>query len=434
MYIFRIMKCTMFQLFPFYMGAVACEGPSSKLSDLNASSAGELLRKFNCPIKGSEVSIAQLILNKVSPEYVDIEKVRDVEICENHKNRMTHKHKSLRQKMCAVENCTRLGESGRPRVTLEMCQACYNVYGLLVPIGSTLCPSHRKDASSVGKVSTCTKVSTPTVSTVSITTVNTATVDMVSSTSSQKVPVVSVVSTHSLLESLSPVVTTDSTDRVITSSNPKVSTASNPKLSSIPTNKALTTSPHLVSSDSTHAIPRTQSSSTASDYVSRVSTTPALAHVITTTSTNPVTESSNYPVTNTSTQIVSTTSITTRTRASTKTVSATRLNTSVHSELYLSLPQRDNVPKRKCFSEALERLPKFSRTDSDTDSIGNSQPQLSQGSTFSTTSEVETETQRAQFNQLVACIALVDPVLAHSLSEPFSLGVQDRTLERYDCI
>jgi hypothetical protein len=190
MYIFRIMKCTMFQLFPFYMGTVACEGPSSKLSDLNASSAGELLRKFNCPIKGSEVSIAQLILNKVSPEYVDIEKVRDVEICENHKNRMTHKHKSLRQKMCAVENCTRLGESGRPRVTLEMCQACYNVYGLLVPIGSTLCPSHRKDASSGGKVST---------PTVSITTVNTATANVVSSTSSQKVPVVS---THSLLESL----------------------------------------------------------------------------------------------------------------------------------------------------------------------------------------------------------------------------------------
>ena len=81
--------------------------------------------------------------------------------------------------------------------------------------------------------------------------------------------------------------------------------------------------------------------------------------------------------------------------------------------------------KRKSFNDALNRLPEFTRKDSDTSPISNSQ-----GSSFSETSEAEAESSVDHFQLLVSCIVLINPSLAGALTEPFNLCVQERTLQR----
>ena len=138
------MRCTIFQLYALCMGTSVCGGPRVTFKELTKTSAVNFLTNNKCYKKGSEYSMAQVILNKMTPEQVNMDKLGELDICESHKIYLTRKHKSVKQKTCALEDCSKLGETDKPRVTFEVSAAAYRVSGLHILVGSTLCSNHRK--------------------------------------------------------------------------------------------------------------------------------------------------------------------------------------------------------------------------------------------------------------------------------------------------
>ena len=427
------MKCTMFQLFPLPMGAgVICEGPLLKLSDLFKTSAVDLLRKFNCNLKGVKFSIAQLILNKVTPEIVDFEKTGEIDICEHHKNLMTHKHKSLRQKTCAIVNCNRLGDTDRHRVTLEVSESVYKVSGFHVLVGSVLCARHRKDISSNLVIG---EPPQPSVSSPVIPSVSTCIVQDVS----KAVPTCSVQQVSPVVTSATQAVLSVSTNtggymysgKVASAPTIAVPTAS---ISSFPIiSTALGCSSPTLSScyTSTLTVCSTSPSCTVCP-LSQCSTTPfATACTLQSVSSYSAPTISTKPIASSFT-VPNVTTLTTTTASAYMVPSVTSCAVSTVLVPILSTSTVGGVStKRSSYWEALERFPKVSRSDSETSSLSNSQQMLSQGSTFSTTSEAEAEARIEQFNKLVSSLAMLDPALGESLSQPLDLCVKERTLQRY---
>ena len=133
--------CTFMKLFLSKTGQVKCTGTLSTLEDLDVSAC--LFLKSNKFSSDSEHSFTELILNKITPEYVDLAKISKVDICEDHKKSMTVLHKSVRQKGCAVSLCKLMGEPNR-RCTFETSLNIFVSTAEHVPAGSALCSSHRK--------------------------------------------------------------------------------------------------------------------------------------------------------------------------------------------------------------------------------------------------------------------------------------------------
>ena len=356
------MKCTIFQLFPL-LSEMPCEGSLSKLSDLEEISAVDLLERVNCNVKVTGLSMAQLILNKVTPEKVDISKVGGIDICNNHLSRLTYKHKSLRQKHCAIENCERLGETERPRVNLITSDAVLNVSGHHVLVGSILCSHHRRNFTYKLKESAL-------------------------------VPTSRVVSTSGQLPTSGQV----STSGVVSTSSSASNLTKVPRVSSSRASSRTPSTTAVLSISSSTASPRTRDKG---PIVSTHTAAPILPSGVSTLIPEPV------PVCSSDTPE--------QTHDSTR---GPVLVTNVGNVEELK-------KKRKSFNDALNRLPEFTRKDSDTSPISNSQ-----GSSFSETSEAEAESRVDHFQLLVSCIGLINPSLAGALTETVNLCVQQRTLQR----
>ena len=139
------MKCTLFRLYPLVIGISVCGGESVTIKELSKISAINFLDSLKCYKKGTNYSMAEVILNKLTPEQqINLGKISDLDICESHKNYLTKYHKSVRQKTCAVETCNSLGESDKSRISFEMSFAAYQRLGLHITVGSTVCSGHRK--------------------------------------------------------------------------------------------------------------------------------------------------------------------------------------------------------------------------------------------------------------------------------------------------
>ena len=135
------MSCTLSQLFALSVGGIVCGGPNSKLMDLDKISAVNFLVANRCYVKGSNYSMAQLVLNKLTPVQVKIELVANLDVCQNHILNLTHKHKSARQKQCGIDTCSKPGER---RVSFEQSCSAFLSQGWHILVGSSLCWSHRK--------------------------------------------------------------------------------------------------------------------------------------------------------------------------------------------------------------------------------------------------------------------------------------------------
>ena len=85
--------CTFYKLFASSIGGYKCEGQVLRLKDLDES-AHSFLKDHNIlSDDGQAVTIADIIVNKVTPFKIDVTQICHIEICENHRKCLTVKHK-----------------------------------------------------------------------------------------------------------------------------------------------------------------------------------------------------------------------------------------------------------------------------------------------------------------------------------------------------
>ena len=142
--------CTFVKLFPSQAGGLQCQGNSSILKECRIS-ALSFLKEHNISTRGKEATISDLIVNKITSEIIEVSKLDQVDICDCHRRGFTYKHKSLKQKNCAMKDCTNVGEKGRPRVSFEASYKIYQEITQHVPVGSILCCKHRRQFQDVAE-------------------------------------------------------------------------------------------------------------------------------------------------------------------------------------------------------------------------------------------------------------------------------------------
>ena len=136
--------CTFYKLFAPSIGGYKCEGQVLRLKDLDES-AHNFLKDHNIlSDDGQAVTIADIIVNKVTPFKIDVTQICHIEICENHRKCLTMKHKSLRQKRCCISECDKNGEIKR-RISFEASSKLYKITSQHVFVGAALCCKHRKE-------------------------------------------------------------------------------------------------------------------------------------------------------------------------------------------------------------------------------------------------------------------------------------------------
>ena len=78
------MKCTMFKLFGTILGTTVCGGESFTLGSLKTS-AKIYLSQHKCLQRGTDHTHAELIINRIIPDKVNMDKLCDIDLCDNHK-------------------------------------------------------------------------------------------------------------------------------------------------------------------------------------------------------------------------------------------------------------------------------------------------------------------------------------------------------------
>merc|ERR1719318_1964317 len=109
------MKCTFSKLFALSVGAIVCGGPIAMVKELGQISAVDFLSSYKCHVRGSNYSLAHLLLNKVTPEKINVDLLGSLDICQDHSQKLTIKHKSVSQRQCCVVDCSKLGEADKNR-------------------------------------------------------------------------------------------------------------------------------------------------------------------------------------------------------------------------------------------------------------------------------------------------------------------------------
>ena len=137
---FRIMKCTILKLFVSTLGSTVCGGQLSTLGAL--PSAADYLGSHNCLIKGTNHSLAELVMNRIVPDRIDLEKIKDLDICDDHKRALTNRHKSTRQVKCSYPGCIKSGRKNKARISFEVSALLFDKCGVHIPVGYTLCHDH----------------------------------------------------------------------------------------------------------------------------------------------------------------------------------------------------------------------------------------------------------------------------------------------------
>ena len=138
------MTCTLLKLFRPHIGNKSWGCQIVSLGSLQTT-AKLYLSQHQCLKKGADYSNADLIINRLVPDKVDVDKLYNVDICNNHKRSLTVLHKSTRQKKCSYSDCTKTGQLTKSRVTFELSNNIFEVTGQHVPVGSVLCYDHQSN-------------------------------------------------------------------------------------------------------------------------------------------------------------------------------------------------------------------------------------------------------------------------------------------------
>ena len=120
------------------LGDSKCQGCLWTLENFNVP-ANSYLDQHNISTHGRDVTISDIILNKLIPEQINVSKLKDIDICDGHRKRLTLQHKSLRQKNCAIKDCPKLGEQKRRRISLEASYTIYQKTNQHIPAGAIMC-------------------------------------------------------------------------------------------------------------------------------------------------------------------------------------------------------------------------------------------------------------------------------------------------------
>ena len=442
------MRCTLSKLFAS-VGAIVCGGPTSMLKDLDKISAVNFLSSYKCHVRGSYYSLAHLVINKVTPERINVELLGSLDICQQHSQKLTIKHKSVSQRQCCVEECSKAGEADKNkqirRVSFEVSENAFLSSGLHILVGSTLCCGHRKSinkdtnntqstgnsAETLYQPTSTSALSNLATETLSLPPSSSTLSDLAAETLSQ--PTSSSTLSNQAAETLSQLTSSS------TLSNLAAETLSKPTSSSALSSQAAGTLSQPTSSSSlcsqaAGTLSQPTSSSTLSSQAAWTMslsqpTSFSVSSQAAGTLSHPNSSSSQASPSSTLSQVAVCVSLSEPIRDQHETISKQPSGTNHHGT---ELQDPTATGKRKSFVAALEKLPKLVRLDSESSSLNSSSQQLmqSQGSTFSSTSEADEETQLKQFNSVISCLTQLDPVLDKPYLAPLDLQVQTRTLQR----
>ena len=78
------MNCTFRKIFGNQLCGTSCSGELVQLCTLQTS-VSQYLAQHDCLKRGTDYTAAELILNRVSPDYIAIDRVGSVDICEYHR-------------------------------------------------------------------------------------------------------------------------------------------------------------------------------------------------------------------------------------------------------------------------------------------------------------------------------------------------------------
>ena len=364
----------------------------------------------------SSHTIADLIVNKLTPQRVDMRKISDIDLCENHKKSLTINHKSLRRKNCGLSGCNTLGEKDR-RISLDLSSKIFCETGEHVVAGDHLCWRHRTQftANKTETVSKCVSsqsssspqsqvsASPCSLSQVSASLYSTSPQSLVSASHISTSPQSLVSASHISTSAQGPVSAThcsSSTLAKVSASHYSIST-------------------QVQGVRSTHSTPSkmheyvTADQMTCSDYNVQSLMTAALYSV------SPPASHHSVPPQETASQC-----------PIQSPVFSTRI---LNQNVCESKAEISSTPKRKCFTEATENLPKLFKSDSESSFVSNSQPLLpdSQYSNYSNQSDVLIDKKLNNFNKLMSCLREMYPATCPNISNPLDLTVKSRTLREY---
>ena len=381
----------MYKLFPLFLVG-GCGGASTTLGSLHKITAATILGSKSFNKEGPEFSVAELICNKLTPENLNFDKLAEIDVCENHKSNMSDNHKSLRQVNCGVKDCKSKTAEDRKRVTVEVSSAAFQNFGFHIIVGSPLCTIHRKtlkhsstDANTTDKSKVCNSV-----------------VDVVRAvpqTATQRINVLPATQRINVVPATQRIDMVSATERInlvpcsskdLTSLSRDSPDLVNQIVSQFPSHETKVDNPSDKSADLNQQVLPVNCQH--EDYLGFQ--LPPMGPLVPAVS-------QSYDLS----QI----------EANQDNVQQSRL-------------------KRKMLTEAQDKPPKFAKqssTISSESSTPSKSQQLSQGSTFSTSSDVEALRRLDNFSIMMSCLDSLDPELASSIVAPFDLLVKDRTLKRY---
>ena len=95
----------------------------------------------------TEETTAKVVINKLTPFFVELDEVLSVKICETHLKLLTYNHPTLRHSTCPILKggikCKSKSEADRSRVTFKVSSHIYQLTKQHVVVGSSLCKKHR---------------------------------------------------------------------------------------------------------------------------------------------------------------------------------------------------------------------------------------------------------------------------------------------------
>ena len=356
--------CTLFKLFKQKLGSAVCKGKLWTLKELDTKASIRMKSFKFCDEDDS--TLADLVINKITPEKIEISKLSNIDICDGHKRSLTDYHKSLNRKMCEIDGCENMGEVKKSkikyRISLDVSHNIFARTNQHVPAGSTLCIKHRKQFIAQNPAADAVETENTDQADDAVITVNTDQADDTVETEN-----------------------TDQADDAVETEN---------------TDQA----PGAVETESTDQAPdavETENTGQAHDAVETAN--PAAIADLETLDSKCLDcfTQTEWPNVNQQSQII--------------------------------LPTYPSTPsvKRKCFTQASDKLPKLLKSDSE---LSSQHPLTdSQISSYSSCSDLVMDSKLTCFNKLMQCLREFDsecPQITH----PLDLNVQDRSLRLYSSI
>ena len=149
------MVCTVYKTFLYKDGDQECGGSVTKLRDLCYHDQNFFDKHNICVDDVKNETVADVIINKVTPISTNRDEVSSMTICEIHQKMLTYSHPTLRHVTCPMVKadgvkCKSKAEKGSSRVKFKTSSLIYQKTKQHLVVGALLCKKHRKEFASGG--------------------------------------------------------------------------------------------------------------------------------------------------------------------------------------------------------------------------------------------------------------------------------------------